>query len=90
MAAEAGIVGLLALVVFLGGTLRVILRDARMLRADPLADPEESSLQRALLWSFTTACLLGFVEWPFAHGVGELIMLVAALGYARSRKVAAR
>jgi O-antigen ligase len=90
MAAEAGVIGLLGLLVFIGFTLRVLLQDARRLRADPLADPLESSLQRTLLWSFTTACLLGFVEWPFAHGIGELIMLVAALAFARSRTAAPR
>jgi O-antigen ligase len=85
IAAEAGILGLFGLLVFLGGALRAQLREARRLRADPLADADEVALQRALLWSFMTACLLGFVEWPFAHGVGQLIMVVAALGYARTR-----
>jgi hypothetical protein len=47
-------------------------------------------LQRTLLWSFVTACLLGFAEWPFAHGVGQLILVVAAMGYARSRPVVVR
>ena len=36
----------------------------------------------ALLWSFTTACLVTFFEWPFAHGVGELVVLVAGAGLA--------
>ena len=58
--------------------------------ACPSTPAAEIMLQRALLWSFLTACLIGFAEWPFAHGVGQLILVVAALGYARSRPVALR
>ena len=35
-----------------------------------------------LFWSFTAACAISFAEWTFAHGVGQLIMLVAAMGFA--------
>jgi hypothetical protein len=40
------------------------------------------SLRVTALWAFTTALLVSVVEWPFAHGVGQLIMVVAALGFA--------
>ena len=39
-------------------------------------------LRVTFFWSFATACLVSFFEWPFAHGVGELIMLVAGVGLA--------
>ena len=81
MAAEAGIVGLLGLLVFQGATLRVLLRSVRAYRKQGSPD---ALLQRTLLWSFGVACMLGFVEWTFAHGIGQLIMLVAAMAFALS------
>ena len=78
MAAEAGIVGLLGLLVFLGATLRVLLRATRARRNAG----SDVRLHRTLLWSFSVACMLGFVEWTFAHGIGQLIMLVSALALA--------
>ena len=90
MAAEAGAVGLFGLLVFLGSGVRALLVKARHQRLDPTTPADEIMLQRALLWSFVTACFIGFAEWPFAHGVGQLILVVAAMGYARSRPVRAR
>jgi O-antigen ligase len=90
MAAEAGLVGLFGLLVFLGSGVRALLVKARRQRVDPTTTLDEMMLQRTLLWSFLTACLLGFAEWPFAHGVGQLILVVAAMGYARSRTVVVR
>lgn len=43
---------------------------------------DEASLRRALLWSYATVCVVGFTAWPFAHGIAQLIMLVAAAGLA--------
>jgi O-antigen ligase len=77
MGAETGVLGLGALLTFLGGVLVVLLRSAR--RAGYGRD---GLLRRALLWSFTAACLAGFTVWPFAHGIGQLVMLVAAMGIA--------
>lgn len=85
MAAETGLIGLIALVSFLGSGLFILLRSARRAHIDPDVSPEEVSLRRALLWSFATACALGMVEWLFAHGIGQLVMLVAAMGFARQR-----
>ncbi|HEX7120120.1 MAG TPA: oligosaccharide flippase family protein [Longimicrobiales bacterium] len=80
MAAETGIVGLLALLAFFGAVFATLLRAARRARNDPATPAEEASLRRTALWSFTTVCLAGMVEWSFAHGVGQLIMLIAAMG----------
>ncbi len=81
MAAEAGVVGVLALLVFLGGALRVLLRGARAHRLDAAMTRGDASLRRALLWAFAVALMLGFVEWTFAHGIGQLIILIAAMGF---------
>lgn len=82
MAAESGVIGLAAFVAFLIAILRVLVRGARRARADAGLTREEASLRRALLWSFATACAAGFVVWPFAHGTGQLVLLVAAMGLA--------
>jgi len=82
VAAEMGIFGLLAFLYLIVSTWLVLFRSARRARLGP---PEsisfrDQALRSALLWSFTAACLVSFFEWPFAHGVGELIVLVAAAG----------
>jgi putative inorganic carbon (hco3(-)) transporter len=84
MAAETGIVGILGLLIFLAAGFRILLRNARVARANG-STADEIALHRTLLWSFATACGLGFVEWLFAHGIGELIMLVVAMGVALTR-----
>ncbi|HET7322142.1 MAG TPA: O-antigen ligase family protein [Longimicrobiaceae bacterium] len=78
MAAETGLVGLLALLALMGTGFVAALRAARA----PARSVEEASLRRTVLWSFTVACFVGFFEWPFAHGVGEMIVLVAAMAFA--------
>lgn len=82
MAAEAGALGLSALLYFVVSTALGMTRGL----ARPPANPSGIDLARHLrvtfLWSFATACLVSFFEWPFAHGVGELIMLVAGVGVA--------
>jgi len=82
MAAEGGVIGLAAFCAFLLAILRVLVRGAQRARADAGATREEASLRRALLWSFATACAAGFVIWPLAHGTGQLVLLVAAMGLA--------
>jgi putative inorganic carbon (HCO3(-)) transporter len=82
MAAETGVVGLFAFVLFLVAVLQVLIRRARKAREDPAVSDEERSLRRALLWSFATVCFAGFVVWPFAHGTGQVVMLIAAAGCA--------
>jgi O-antigen ligase len=81
MAAEAGMAGILALLVFLGSAMRVLLRGARA-GHNAMAGASDASLRRALLWAFGIACAVGFVEWTFAHGTGQLIVLIAAMGFA--------
>lgn len=84
MAAEAGIVGLTALLVFVGYTMARMVSGVR--RAEWGGRPaEELWLRSTLLWSFGTACVVSLFEWPFAHGVGELVMIVAAAGIALAR-----
>jgi O-antigen ligase len=82
-AAEMGVVGLGAFIFFLGSTFLVLRRSARNGRGAG-ASAEERSLRDTALWAFATACLVSFVEWPLAHGVGQLIMVVAAVGFAMS------
>jgi O-antigen ligase len=81
-AAEMGSVGVTAFVLFLGTSLFVALRAARAGRRGAAVKTEEQRLRETALWAFATACLVSFVEWPLAHGVGQLIMLVAALAFA--------
>jgi O-antigen ligase len=79
MAAETGIIGLLALGAFLATPCIVLLRAARARRA--VADPA----RRTLLWASACAMALGMVEWTFAHGIGQLIMLIAAMSITCAR-----
>jgi O-antigen ligase len=78
VAAEMGIVGFLAFLYLVGSTWLVLLRGARAHGGDTAG--RERELRIALLWSFTAVCIVTVFEWPFAHGVGELIVLVAAAG----------
>lgn len=82
VAAEMGSIGLVAFVAFLGGSLLILLRAARGTRDRSDRSRDEARLRTALLWSFATACLVSFAAWPFAHGIGQVIMLVAAMGFA--------
>jgi O-antigen ligase len=82
MAAETGIVGLVALLVFLRAPFVSLLRGAKRARLDARISPDEARLRRALLWSFAVALTVCLVEWPFAHGIGQLLILVAAAGFA--------
>jgi O-antigen ligase len=83
MAAETGAIGLAALLVFLLDGLRRLLRSAR--DRHNKASSSQRVLHNTLLWAFATACALGMVEWTFAHGVGQMIMLIAAMGVALAR-----
>jgi O-antigen ligase len=85
MAAEAGVIGLIAFAVFLGTSLVVQIRGVRLDRADADVPREDASLRRALLWSFAVACAACIVVWPFSHGTGQAVMLVAAAGFASRR-----
>lgn len=76
MAAEVGVVGLVTFVVFMLVVLWAILRVARTGDRETV----DIHLARAAAWSFGTVCAAGFVGWPFAHGVGQLGMMVAAIG----------
>lgn len=82
MAAESGIIGLFTFVGFCAACIVVLVRRARRAHQAESSTAEELSLRRALLWSFATACFAGLVVWPFAHGTGQVIMLIAAAGFA--------
>lgn len=81
-AAEMGLVGLGALLFFFGALFVVLLRGARRAGSHPDVPARQAGLRHTVLWSFVIACLVSFMEWPFAHGIGQLIMLVAAMGFA--------
>jgi O-antigen ligase len=75
VAAEAGVIGLLAFVAFVVTTLVALVGGAR-------SNAPGRTVRVALLWSFAAAAIVSAFEWPFAHGVAELIVLVAASGRA--------
>jgi putative inorganic carbon (hco3(-)) transporter len=79
MAAETGVIGLLAFVIVLVALFATF---TRRVRETPPAAHDERALRRALLWSFATLCCAGFVVWPFAHGTGEAVALIVAAGIA--------
>lgn len=82
MAAETGLLGLTGLLAFIAATFGTLLRGARRVLADPSAEDDDRRSALTALWAFSTAILVSMVEWSFAHGVGQLIMLIAALGFA--------
>jgi O-antigen ligase len=90
MAAEAGLLGLCAYIALLVITLMLQIRRTRREDSDAAVTAEERSLNRALLWSFATACAAGMVVWPFAHGTGQAVMLVLAGIYAAPLRPALR
>ena len=81
MAAEAGAVGFLAFTAFLGAGLLVAIRSARQ-AARVNAVPADRALRGALVWSFATACFNSLFLWPFAHGTGQAVLIVAAAAFA--------
>jgi O-antigen ligase len=80
MAAETGVIGLLAFVCFLAAGLFVAIRAARS------APPDVRGLRLSLLWSYATMCAAGLVVWPFAHGTGQAVLVVAAATFAVPRE----
>ena len=81
IAAETGLFGLITFLVFLISIMVGLFRSTRRAQLQVDTNPDEANLQRALLWSFATFCSVAFTAWPFTHGLGELTMLVAALGF---------
>ena len=79
MAAETGVIGLGALLVFYGAGLhKLIVR----LRAPSALTADEIELQRCLLWALGIVCMAGLVEWTFAHGLAQLLLLIVAMSFA--------
>lgn len=85
MAAETGILGLGAFLVFLGTVVWMGVGSVRRARKRIGTGPEVA-LRRALLWSFATVCFAGFVVWPFSHGTGQVVMILVALAIAADRR----
>lgn len=85
MAAETGIVGLAAFSVFVGTTFVVVFRAARRWRTDPGIDGDERFLRASVLWAFATFLVMSQFAWSMIHGVGQLVMLVAAMGFGLHR-----
>ena len=59
-----------------------LVKGVRRAAGDPATSTEERHLAGAVLWSFATFCTVAVTAWPFAHGLGELVMLIVALGLA--------
>jgi O-antigen ligase len=76
MAAETGVVGLLAFSAFLAACLAVFLRAARRPAPRPVR-----GLRLALLSSLAIMMVASLGIWPFAHGTGEVVVLLLALGF---------
>lgn len=79
MAAEAGLIGLTIFVLFLGTALWRAIRAARATMRDETCDAVERGYRRAVAWSLATIVLAGMVTWPFAHGPGQVVMVVLAM-----------
>ncbi len=73
MAAETGVIGLLAFLGFLFGVLRVAARRTRA------AAPSERGLRLALFASTVVLAVQCIGIWPFSHGTGEAAALILAL-----------
>ena len=88
IAAETGILGVVALVGLLFSTLWTLFRTVRDW-LDASGEEQGRLLRVTVFWSFAVACTIAFAEWTFAQGIGQLIMLVAAMGFALARERAA-
>jgi O-antigen ligase len=77
MAAEVGVVGLLASLLVLGAVFRTARQ--RLLDAE---SSQERELRRALLWSMGVISVASMAMWPLAHGTGEAVVIVVALACA--------
>jgi O-antigen ligase len=76
MAAETGVVGLIAFCIFFGACLLLLLRTARRSEPGPAR-----ALRLALLSSFAIVMVASLGIWPFAHGTGEVVVLLLALAF---------
>ena len=74
MAAEQGALGSILYVALLVALVR---RAATAARGPER--PADAPLARALLWSLGILIVSGFFIWPFAHGTGEVVILLVAL-----------
>ena len=85
IAAETGILGVVALVGLLFSTLWTLFRTVRDW-LDASGEEQGRLLRVTVFWSFAVACTIAFAEWTFAQGIGQLIMLVAAMGFALAQE----
>ena len=80
IAAETGIVGLVAFLVFLATVFMRTLTHARAVEADDAASERGRGLRRAALWSLAIFCTVAMTAWPLAHGIAQLAIIVIAIG----------
>jgi O-antigen ligase len=74
MAAETGILGLAAFIVLIGVSTRTAITAAR---ANARAS-DRQALSRAVVWAHGILIWSCLFMWPFAHGTGQVVMLVFA------------
>ena len=79
VAAEAGLIGLIPFVWLLAHVLVRAIRRARAAAHDPAEAPTGLALRRALVWSAGTVIAVGFSDWIFSHGPGQVAVLILAL-----------
>ena len=84
MAAESGIISLVAYVAFLASVLRTQIRGIRRAALNHGAGAAETSMREAAAWSVAIGVLAGMAITPFAHGTGQLFMIAIAIGCAAS------
>jgi len=82
VAAETGVFGLIGFVVLLGGSLLTARRWAVAAQREGLPI-EELRTREAILWMLAVVPLNAMTIWPFAHGTGQLIVLILAMAAAR-------
>lgn len=82
MAAETGVLGLIAFVVFLVSLLRS--QGALLRERIPHASSYELACRRAGLWALGILVFQCLLDWPFPHGAGQVVMLIVAMGASRA------
>jgi hypothetical protein len=79
-----GTVGLLSFC----GMMFVILGRAISRAKERSHDPHDPLLPRAVAWAFATTVVVTFTIWPLSHGLGQMLVLIAAMGVAGIRQTA--
>ena len=83
IAAEAGMFGLLGFLIILIGAHVGAVRWVLAARGEVGNGHHEVGTRRTVLWALASVALVSMTIWPFAHGVGQLVVLVIAMAVAR-------